>query len=294
MPNLVLEIAENGRQLHLRRGSVAVMAGEECLGLVPVDSLACVLLTADGIMLSKAFMARMAEEGVPVVICGDNYMPVSVSLPTAPHYRALPVVTAQMRASPVLKKRLWQQCIAAKLRNQGRVLRLCRPESPVADQILALSGKVRSGDTDNKEAQAARLYWPALLGADFLRNPEGGGPNAALNYGYKVLLSCVNREVAANGCLTQLGINHCNEFNEFNFSCDLMEPFRVVVDECVYLNKGRELDKEYKHELVNLLNKRVRLERECDLHDAVGVCVKSAIEALNGSTGEKLRLYNFE
>ena len=152
MPNLVLEIAENGRQLHLRRGSVAVMAGEECLGLVPVDSLACVLLTADGIMLSRAFMARMAEEGVPVVICGDNYMPVSVSLPTAPHYRALPVVTAQMRASPVLKKRLWQQCIAAKLRNQGRVLRLCRPESPVADQILALSGKVRSGDTDNKEA----------------------------------------------------------------------------------------------------------------------------------------------
>lgn len=200
MPNLVLEIAENGRQLHLRRGSVAVMAGEECLGLVPVDSLACVLLTADGIMLSKAFMARMAEEGVPVVICGDNYMPVSVSLTTAPHYRALPVVTAQMRASPVLKKRLWQQCIAAKLRNQGRVLRLCRPESSVADQILALSGKVRSGDTDNKEAQAARLYWPALLGADFLRNPEGDGPNAALNYGYAILRSACAGPSAARAC----------------------------------------------------------------------------------------------
>lgn len=67
MPNIVLEIAENGRQLHLRRGSVAVMAGEECLGLVPVDSLACVLLAADGIMISRAFMARMAEEGVPVI-----------------------------------------------------------------------------------------------------------------------------------------------------------------------------------------------------------------------------------
>lgn len=162
MPKLVLEIAENGRQLHLRRGSVAVMAGEECLGLVPVDSLACVLLTAEGIMISKAFMTRMAEEGVPVVICGANYMPVSISLPTAPHYRALPVVKAQMNASPVLKKRLWQQCIAAKLRNQGAVLRLCRPEHPVVDQIFALSGKVRSGDMDNKEALAARLYWRAV------------------------------------------------------------------------------------------------------------------------------------
>lgn len=234
MPNLVLEIAENGRQLHLRRGSVAVMAGEECLGLVPVDSLACVLLTADGIMLSKAFMARMAEEGVPVVICGDNYMPVSVSLPTAPHYRALPVVTAQMRASPVLKKRLWQQCIAAKLRNQGRVLRLCRPESPVADQILALSGKVRSGDTDNKEAQAARLYWPALLGADFLRNPEGDGPNAALNYGYAILRSACARAICGAGLLPLLGIHHHNAGNAFCLADDMMEPLRPFMDYRVF------------------------------------------------------------
>ena len=234
MPNIVLEIAENGRQLHLRRGSVAVMAGEECLGLVPLDSLACVLLAADGIMISRAFMARMAEEGVPVVVCGANYMPVSISLPTAPHYRALPVVTAQMNASPVLKKRLWQQCVIAKLRNQAAVLRLCRPESPVPDRILALSGKVRSGDADNREAGAARLYWPALLGADFLRDPEGDGPNAALNYGYAILRSVCARALCGVGLLPLLGIHHRNTYNAFCLADDMMEPLRPFMDHLVF------------------------------------------------------------
>ena len=153
--------------------------------------------------------------------------------------------------------------------------------------------ELEADDATNREGLAAKVYFNALFGMGFIRD-ENNAVNAALNYGYAILLSCVNREVAANGCLTQLGVNHCNEFNEFNLSCDLMEPFRVTVDEYVYMNKGRELDKDYKHELVNLLNKRVRMQRECDLHDAIAVSVKSTIEALNNGTSEDLRLYDFE
>lgn len=97
----------------------------------------------------------------------------------------------------------------------------------------------------------------------------------------------------ACGRLTQLGINHKNEFNEFNFSCDLIEPWRVVVDEYVYNQGDRGFDKNYKFELVGLLNKRLTYGRDYTLHDAINVYVKNVLDCLDCASSEKLELYQF-
>lgn len=103
--------------------------------------------------------------------------------------------------------------------------------------------QVCDNDYTNREGHAAKVYFNCLLGIGNSR--QGGGfVNGCLNYGYSVLLSAFNREITASGYLTQLGIWHDNEFNSFNLSCDLMEPFRVVVDRTAL--KIKEKDKEFK------------------------------------------------
>ena len=201
---------------------------------MPSDSLACVILSADGLSLSRQFLAVMAELGVPVVVCGRNYLPISMCLPCARHYRALAVAEAQIKASPVLRKKLWKLCVAAKIKNQAHVLQTRRRDAAEAEKLRLMAEKVRSGDSDNKEAQAARLYWPALMGRGFLRDPDGGGVNAALNYGYAIVRAACARALCAAGLLPLFGIHHHNLYNAFCLADDIMEPLCPFVDALVF------------------------------------------------------------
>ena len=49
-------------------------------------------------------------------------------------------------------------------------------------------------------------------------------------------------------------------YNKFNLSSDLMEPFRVIIDECVYNMELTKFERNEKLEIVNLLNKEVIIE----------------------------------
>lgn len=182
--------------------------------------------------------------------------------------------------------------IAQKIVNQAAMLRKYGfdDRAELLDEYVA---EIELDDAGNREGHAAKVYFNTLFGKDFTREKECA-VNAALNYGYSIVLSDINRAVVACGRSTQIGINHCNEFNEFNFSCDLIEPLRVIVDEYVYLQGKREFDKNYKFELVGLLNKRVKLDREYSLHDAIGVYVKNITDSLDRSRSDELLLYKFE
>ena len=137
-------------------------------------------------------------------------------------------------------------------------------------------------------------YFNTIFGMDFSREKDCP-VNAALNYGYGILLSLVNREIVCCGKLTQLGIHHRNEFNQFNLSCDIMEPFRVVIDEFVYLHKEDTFDTSYKFSLVNLANKSLRFNgRECLLSDVVAQYVKSVFDSLDSDGEKPLPVFEFE
>ena len=137
---------------------------------------------------------------------------------------------SQIAATRPLSKQLWRQIVCAKIRMQGEVLALNGRQAGAFD---ALARKVRSGDPDNIEAQAARRYWKALFGPDFTRDQDGGGLNGLLNYGYTVLRAVVSRAICAAGLHPTIGIFHANRANAFALADDLMEPYRPVVDHMV-------------------------------------------------------------
>lgn len=156
------------------------------------------------------------------------------------------------------------------------------------------SQEVELGDATNREAHAAKVYFNTLFGDGFSRAEENS-INAALNYGYSILLSSVNREVVYNGYLTTLGVFHDNMFNPFNLSSDLMEIFRTVVDEAVLEMQPEKFEKEEKYILVDLLNKVVLVDgKKCYLTHAIKICCKSILDAIQEKDSSLMRFYKNE
>jgi CRISPR-associated protein Cas1 len=250
----VVEIAENGRHLAREDGFLVISANQQELGRVALDDLLSVIATAPGTTASCAALAELSTRGIPFVICGRNFVPTSIVWPLAGHHAQQRRMECQINASLPLKKRLWAMLVAAKIRHQGSVL---SAHGHNAEAFTALARSVRSGDPENIEAQAARRYWPALLGADFRRDQDAGGTNAMLNYGYTVLRAGVARAIVAAGLHPGLGIFHRHPHNPMPLADDLMEPFRPFVDELVLQllgDKPPAMNPAAKRQLVTVLN----------------------------------------
>ena len=135
-------------------------------------------------------------------------------------------------------------------------------------------------DSTNREGHAAKVYFNALFGKSFSRSMDCP-VNTALNYGYSLILSAFNREIVCSGYLTQLGLFHDNMFNQFNLSCDLMEPFRPFVDLKVRLMEPRQFEKSEKIELLKLLSEEFIIdEQKNTLLNTIKIYSKSIFHAL--------------
>jgi CRISP-associated protein Cas1 len=231
MVGRVVEIATDGRHLAIDRGFMTVSEKGCELGRVPLDDLAAVVANAHGLTYSNNLLVTLATRGVPVVLCGPNHRPTAVVWPVDGHHAQSGRMGDQANASAPLKKRLWQQIVQAKILAQGATLAAVGAE---AGGFLLLSRKVRAGDPGNVEAEAARRYWPLLLGTAFRRDQDGDGLNGLLNYGYAVLRAATARAVMAAGLHPSLGLMHSNRGNALVLVDDLMEPFRPIVDREVH------------------------------------------------------------
>lgn len=177
---------------------------------------------------------------------------------------------------------MWTRIIQEKIINQSKLLK--RLELNNSDQLLVYAADLILFDETNREGHAAKVYFNTLFGKGFTRDQETG-INAGLDYGYAILLSSFNKELSSLGYITQLGLKHKNEFNPFNLSSDLMEPFRCFVDEIVFLEKPERMTGGLKVKLVNVLNKKVLINnQEYFLSNAISVYVRSVIKAIE--TGE--------
>ena len=200
-------------------------------GRVPLDDIAAVILHAHGVTWTTRVATELAKRGAPLVICDTNQAPVAVLLSLEGHHAQGARIRDQWSASRPLPKQLWKQIVAAKITTQaGLLAALGRRE---VAPLLDLARRVRSGDPENLEAQAARKYWPALMGPDFRRNRSQGGANSLLNYGYTVLRACVARSIVTAGLNPSIGLHHENRGNAFALADDLIEPFRPLVDAAV-------------------------------------------------------------
>ncbi len=255
MLNRVLEICEENRYLSLSRGFIVIQHGSEELGKVPLDEIGVLLLSAQGVTFSKNILNALAEKGCITILCGKNYAPQSMVLPVYSHYHFAKIIKNQIDASLPLKKRIWQQIVIQKIKNQALALKLCKKEESV-QLIEKIASMVKSGDSENREAYAARMYWKALFGKDFTRDKDLPGVNSFLNYGYAIMRSAMARAVCSNGLLPSLGIHHDNNLNQFALADDLFEIYRPIID-CVvfslFSDEPSELTPELKNNLPNVL-----------------------------------------
>lgn len=253
MVGRVVEVETDGRHLAINRGFLVVMEQRDEIGRIPLDDIAAVIANAHGLTYSNNALVELSQRGVPIVLCGANHMPAAIVWPVDAHHIQTGRMNDQVSASLPLKKRLWAQLVRAKILAQGAAL--AAVGAPHTGFYL-LSRKVRSGDPDNVEAEAARRYWPLLMGADFRRDKDGSGINGLLNYGYAVLRAGTARAVMAAGLHPSFGLMHSNRSNPMVLIDDLMEPFRPNVDRevCRLIKAGVvEVDREAKAALARIM-----------------------------------------
>ena len=220
---------------------------------VPVEDIGFVLLENQQISITIPLLNALADNNVAVILCTDKMMPNAMFLNLDSNSVQGERYRDQINASEPLKKNLWKQTVEAKIRNQAALLDKLDKDG---SQLKPYWQNVKSGDADNREGVAAKIYWDALFGDDFMRYRTGGSPNEMLNYGYTILRAAVSRSLMGSGLFPALGIYHRNRYNAFPLADDIMEPYRPYVDEIVfdlYANGETELNKDVKAELLKLL-----------------------------------------
>lgn len=211
---------------------------------VPIEDIGVVILDHKQITVTQALLAELLDNNCAVITCDSRQLPVGLLLPLAGNTIQNERFRNQLDASLPLKKQLWQQTIESKIRNQAAMLEYTTGE--VHNNMLKWSDSVKSGDTENMEARAAVYYWKTIFPDNpyFVRDHEGGGANALLNYGYAILRAIVARALVARGLLPTLGIHHHNRYNAYCLADDIMEPYRPYVDKVVVdiLNEDPEAE----------------------------------------------------
>lgn len=241
--------------------------------------------------ITSYLLNELAERKIKIIFCDEKHNPSCEMIPYYGSFNTSKKILNQIKWNEKRKDSAWKEIVKFKIINQSMLLK--KLEIPKYEKLLEYANQVEDGDSTNREWHAAKVYFNLLFGTKFIRGEENN-VNKALDYGYSILLSVFNREIISKGYITQLGINHHNEFNQFNFSCDLMEIFRPLVDEIVYNNKEKIFDKEFKYKLINLYNQSVEIsQREQYITNAITIYCKSVFDYLDNEKESKILNYEF-
>jgi CRISPR-associated protein Cas1 len=229
MTDRIIEIAENAAVLSVRHQQLVIRMGDE-EATAPLADIAVLVVAHPRVSYTHTVITGLVEAGGVCVLCGSDYLPVTMTLPVRANCEQAERFQLQAAAGAPLKKRAWQQIVRAKIGAQARLLEeLGKNAMPVK----ALERRVGSGDPANVEAQAARRYWRLLFGDEFRRDAEAEDHNRHLNYGYAILRAVTARAICAAGLHPSFGLHHHSRYNAFALADDFMEPYRPLVDRAV-------------------------------------------------------------
>ncbi len=283
-------VITNRCKLDYRMGYM-VIRGDE-IKRVFVDEIAVLVIENPAVSFTGCLMETLIEKKVKVIFCDSKRNPVSELVPHHGSHDSSLKIRMQASWSEEVKNAVWTEIVSEKIRKQAEFLFELKMEREY-ELLSSYIVQIESGDASNREGHAAKVYFNALFGMEFTRSADTP-INAALNYGYSIILSAINREISANGYLTQLGIFHDNMFNHFNLGCDFMEPFRIIVDRYVHRMNPAEFCKEEKHELWCMLNDTVRIDNTNQvLMNAIKIYVRSVFDAINDEDISKIRFFSF-
>lgn len=257
-----IEVSQEAAYLSVRLDQLVLRNGQRVLASIPCEDIGVVVVDNPAAGYSHAALAALARSDAILVVCGHDHLPAAVLLPLADHSQITWRIAEQVAVSQPRKKRLWKQLVQAKIRAQAANL----PTNwPAHAKLLDLARQVRSGDPANVEAQAARVYWQNWFPETaFRRDPDQGGLNAMLNYGYAIMRAAVARALISAGLLPALGLFHSNRANAFCLADDLVEPLRPLVDDRardLFRQGYEDLSQEAKARLLEILGEPVRVGR---------------------------------
>ncbi len=284
-------IISNQSKLDYKMG-LMVVRGIETKRVI-IDEIAVLVIENPAVSMTGCLIEALIEKKVKVIFCDSKRNPTAELIAHHGSHDCAAKIRTQMAWRESAKTLVWQEIVANKIRKQAVFLDELG-KSDEANMLMGYIGQIESADVTNREGHAARVYFNALFGMDFTRGADIP-INAALNYGYSMILSCFNREISANGYLTQLGIFHSNMFNHFNLASDFMEPFRIVVDRYVYELSPVKFEKEEKHEMWKVLSHRVQIDGYSQtIINAIGIYTKSLFEALNDEDASEIKFITLE
>ncbi|MCP1772291.1 CRISPR-associated protein Cas1 [Neisseria perflava] len=261
---------------------------------VPLEDIAVIMIEAREVVITAPLLSALAQYGITLLTCDDQFLPCGQWLPFAQYHRSLKILKLQIGMSQPQKKQLWQKIVQQKIRNQAWLLEHSGHDI-AAGRLKTLAEEVKSGDKGFAESQAAALYFRVLFGESFTRN-NAHPINAYLNYGYSVIRSAIARALVQYGFLPVLGLHHRSELNAFNLADDIIEPYRQIVDLLAYetmRTQGVEdgLSPTNKREIVRLLCHQIRLNGKIySVLAAIDRTVQSFQTALTANDAKLLKL----
>ena len=259
---------------------------------VALNEIAVVLIESTAVSLTTSLLAELTKRKVKVIFCDEKRNPSSELVSYYGSHDTSNKIRKQIAWRQNTKEAVWTEIVSEKIRKQKELLELLGKEE--AELLSSYLQQIAWNDETNREGHAAKVYFNALFGLDFTRT-EDNLINAALNYGYSIILSSFSREIVANGYITQLGLFHDNMFNQFNLASDLMEPFRPLVDKCVLGMKLEQFEHEEKMWLVDILNQEVQIDGKIQyVSNAIKIYCKSVFDALNEDDSALVRFYKIE
>lgn len=259
---------------------------------IHLSEISMLIVESTAVSLTAGLLIELTKRKIKVIFCDEKRNPSSELVSYYGSHDTSAKVRQQVGWTAEIKKMMWTEIVSEKIRNQQRFLEdLGKKENVMLAEYIK---EIQPGDTTNREGHAAKVYFNAVFGMDFSRSLDIP-INAALNYGYGIILSTFNREIVSNGYITQLGLFHDNMFNQFNLGSDLMEPFRILVDRKVYEMKPEKLEKEEKLQLVNILNQEVTIDGKRNyVVNAIKIYCKSVFDAINDNDVSLIRFYSNE
>ena len=259
---------------------------------IHIDEISMLIIESTAVSITVALLCELTKKKVKVIFCDEKRNPSSELIPYYGSHDTSAKLKKQISWSPYIKTAVWTEIVTDKIRKQAQLLdKAGMSEANLLNQYIS---EMEFGDSTNREGHAAKVYFNALFGKSFSRS-EDNSINAALNYGYSLILSAVNREIVSNGYLTQLGIFHDNMFNQFNLASDLMEPFRPLIDKVVLYMQPDKFEHDEKVAILQTLNDIIIIgNRNESVINAIKLYIRSVFDALNENDISLIKFYRYE
>lgn len=286
---------ENPARLSVKDNKLIIRQDNEVA--IPLEDIDSLIIDNREITLTANIISALSHFGVNTIVCDEKHLPATMLLPHAQASRGVKNTRKQLGMGEALRKQLWRKNIIQKIKNQATVLYKNNFDIE-ARSLDKLATTVRSGDVGNNESIAARIYFDRLLGDATRRKPMWH--NSALNYGYAIVRSALARDIAARGLITEIGINHHSELNQYNLVDDLIETFRPLVDNYIIasvapLHVGDEYDpslsKNDRHKIIDIMNQYgIIIDKRYTIKHLTHIVVDSFINAISEDSAELLTL----